>query len=211
MSKPANLPTTAAECTKLAVIALDQAETLVNRDGEKSAALAAVVARIGQGWAATATAMLEAERQTTFVTGELVEFDPALQELKESPGLDTESGEDWSHHHTSFCRHNWVRPMEPCANDCGQRPEGVRSSNGKTRYCPATCRVTDPAAAPVPPAELPDPVVDVADHTCSPDCAHDFRNTTHTCDFCSQPQEDCTPRCPHVCPNPGKRFPGAGA
>jgi hypothetical protein len=210
MSVPANLPTTAAECTKLAVIALDQAETLVNRDGDKSAALAAVVARIGQGWAATATAMLEAERS---VTVELVDLDP-VQELKELPGLDTESGEDWSHHHhTSFCRHNWVRPMEPCANACGQRPEGVASSIGKTRYCPAACRVTDPAAPVTPPVatELPDPVVYVADHTCSPDCAHDFRNTTNTCDFCSQPQEDCTPRCPHVCPNPGKRFPGAGA
>lgn len=201
MNAPEKLPTTAAECTSLAIIALDQAEKLVNGNAP-DAHLVAAVARIGQGWAATAMAMLEAERS---VTVELTEFDPPMQ----SPPALTPAGEEgWDHQHTSFCRHNWVRPMEPCVNNCGQRPGTDRASDAAvTRFCPATCRITDP---PTPDVKLPeslDPVVMVdvpaPDHEHSPDCEHPWNSQSGRCDQCRQFSTDCYPRCPVPCPEPG--------
>lgn len=200
MSVPANLPTTHRECLNLAVIALDQAETLVNRNGTGDAVLANSVARIGQGWAAVASAMLEAERQVTYVTGELEsvsmelgQFDsvkPDLSQFKPGqsvPALTPAGQEGWDHQHTSFCRHNWVRPMEPCANNCGQRPTDTGTAAG-TQYCPAMCRITDP----------PVPTVDTHQSQISQH-RHDF-SSTGRCTNCRVLLESAqTSCCPARC------------
>lgn len=189
MNAPERLPTTAAECMSLAVIALDQAEKLVNGNAP-DAHLVAAVARIGQGWAAVAMALLEAERS---VTVELTEFDPPMQSL---PALTPAGEEGWDHQHTSFCRHNWVRPMEPCANNCGQRPGLDMGTEAGTKYCPAVCRITDP----VP------PVTDVklSRHL------HDF-DTTGRCTDCRTTREAALSCCPAHCDSAARQLDYADA
>jgi hypothetical protein len=124
-----NKPITAAEAFEAAGENLRQAEKGWS-DTRVPDALVSQVVDIANAWTALGVGLSNAECPIpTKLVG-----DP-LGPIRYVRGEEELS----SHEHGPNCRHQWVRPMEPCRNGCESDPFATPIEADEAGYCPETC------------------------------------------------------------------------
>lgn len=140
-----NKPITAAEAFEAAGENLRQAEKAWSDTRVPDALLGRAI-DIANAWTAlgvglsgvlqdwTASAMHDWNQETGWCKHpKCAAHQGQINALSECPVSPESLPRHW--HSRPMCDHTWVRPMEPCANGCGARPEEGRSH----LPCPKTC------------------------------------------------------------------------